>query len=376
MEQIKTILVAADSNDAQAIKNALGSEEFNFTVWVTPEATGLNKTGNHPADLALIAVGDQSEAEFGFAERLYMTRSDIVIVMLAKELTTELVTRAMNAGVARVIDFNSEPDIIRSEVLAATNREKSRAAASGGQTTAYRSHIVQFFCPKGGTGKTTLSVNLAVALAQQGKKVALIDLDLQFGDVGIFLDIGRADTIADLVQENKFDSATLQGYMTHHSSGVNILLASKAPEYADLIKSEHIDTILSSLRYEYDFLVLDMAPAFNDCTITAMEQSDAIFFVVTEDISTLYHAKTCYKVFEALNLLPKVKLVVNKDGMSGISTRDVERILEQKVILSLPDDPKTVTQALNRGIPVVTGDRRSRFAVEMENFARRLGRNK
>ena len=113
MDQIKTILICDQKEDAQNIKSALSGEDFDFFLWVTPEATSLSKIGNQPADLALITVDENSEAEFSFAERLYMTRGDIVIVMLAKALSTEIIIRAMDAGAARVIDVNAETGTIR-----------------------------------------------------------------------------------------------------------------------------------------------------------------------------------------------------------------------------------------------------------------------
>ena len=130
------------------------------------------------------------------------------------------------------------------------------------------------------------------------------------------------------------------------------------------------------LRAEYDYLIEDMPPAFNDCAITALELSDTVYFVVTEDISTLRNAKICFQVLEMLKVSDKVQLVINKDGISTIGVRDTESALDAKAVLVLPNDQKTTTRAINRGVPVVLGDKKSKLAQAVMGFAQRLTGNK
>lgn len=372
MEQLRLITAAFSAEDKDRLTNLLDGEPFEIVASLRPDSSGLQKAGSQPADALVIGTTGSPELEFDFAERLYMTRGDLTIVLVCAQPTAAVIDRAMCAGIARVVDINGEPETVRTAILAANNRVKNRAAAVHNVASTYDSKILSVFCPKGGTGKTTVAVNLAVALASLGKKVALVDMDLQFGDVGVFLDIAKADTISDMVEENNFELSTIKSYLVRHYSGVNALLAPPAPEYAELIKAEHVERILTALRGEYDYLVVDMPPAFNDCSITALELSDTVYFVVTEDISTLRNAKICFQVLEMLKVSDKVQLVINKDGISTIGVRDTENALDRKAVLVLPNDQKTTTRAINRGVPVILGDKKSKLAQTVLGFARRL----
>lgn len=363
---------AFTQEDLRTAATLLEDESIKIVATLRPDSSGLQKAGGQPADVLVICTTKQPELEFDFAERLYMTRSSIPIVLICEDVSAPLIDRAMCVGISRVINVNEGTDTVKRVVLSAVSRERNRAAASTMQGNAYLSNIIAVFCPKGGTGKTTIAVNLACSLAAQGRKVALIDLDLQFGDVGVFMDIAKADSISELIEENKFDLQTIQSYMARHYSGVNLLLAPSGPEYAELVRTEHVDAILSTLRSQYDYLIVDMAPAFNDCSIAALELSNIIYFIVTEDISTLRNAKTCFKVMKVLNLIDRVETVINKDGISTINVRDVESTLDTKVSFVLPNDQKTATRAINRGIPVVLGEKRSKLAQAIRTHAKTL----
>ncbi len=376
MEQLRLITAAFSAEDKDRLAALLNDEAFQIVASLQPDNGGLQKAGSQPADALVIGTTGFPELEFDFAERLYMTRGDLTIILLCDQPSASVIDRAMCAGVARVMDIHGEPEMVRTAILAANNRAKNRAAAVHSVTSTYDSRVLSVFCPKGGTGKTTVAVNLAVALASLGKKVALVDMDLQFGDVGVFLDIAKADTISDLVEENNFELSAIKSYLIRHYSGVNALLAPPAPEYAELIKAEHVERILTVLRAEYDYLIVDMPPAFNDCAITALELSDTVYFVVTEDISTLRNAKICFQVLEMLKVSDKVQLVINKDGISTIGVRDTESALDAKAVLVLPNDQKTTTRAINRGVPVVLGDKKSKLAQAVMGFAQRLTGNK
>lgn len=370
-EALRIMTAAFSAEDKKRAASLLGDEAFRLVAALRPDADGLRKAGSQPADMLVICTTGIPESEFDFAERLYMTRSDLTIVLLVAKITPAVVESAMLAGIARVVSIADGAEGVKTALLAAASRDKNRKNAQAKIST-YNSKIIQFFCPKGGAGKTTLAVNTAVMLAQLGKKVALLDLNLQFGDVGIFLDIDKGDTIADLVEENKFEIKTIKSYLVRHYSGVQVLLASNSPEYAELVKPAHIEAILTTLRSEYDFVVIDASPAFTDCDIAALELSDTVYMVAVEDISTLNNVKRGMKIMDALNVSDKIRLVVNKDGLSSISVRDVESLLALKSTLVLPDDPKTAVRAVNRGIPFVLSDKKAKLTDAVRKFAETL----
>jgi pilus assembly protein CpaE len=234
--------------------------------------------------------------------------------------------------------------------------------------------VIACYSPKGGVGKTTLAVNLAYALVTMNKKIALIDLNLQFGEVGVFLDIPKGDTIADMAEEHSFELSTVKSYLIRHQSGIQVMLSSSSPEYAELIQPEHIDAILSTLRTEYDYVVVDMSTSLGDCAVAALETADTILMIVNEDIAALHDAKRSMKVMEALNLQDKVKVVVNKEGISTITIRNVSTLLEAEPVLIIPYDLKSAMMAVNRGIPMLSCAPNSKASKEIRAFARRLVR--
>ncbi len=299
-----------------------------------------------------------------------MTRKKLCLLLVCNDYDADLMARAMDCGISRVISLSDGEDRLCDSVINAVERERSRKTTEG--SVIYDSRVVSVFGTKGGTGKTTLAVNLAAALVKLGKKTAILDLDLQFGDVGIFLDITKADSIADIINENDFKYPTLKSYLYNHRSGLYVLCAPSSPEYAETALPEHIEKIVSSLRSEFDFLVLDLPPVFNECSLTALDLSDSVYFIVNPDISTLKNTKTCFGVMKSLKLDGKIKLALNKDGCSRITKKDIENILEMKVRLIMPYDTKTAVTAINRGAPFTLSMESSKLSKAVKAFAREV----
>ncbi len=373
MESVRIMLAAFSAEDKKLAASLLQDEALRIVCSLRPDRDGLKKAGTQPADVLLLCTRGVPETEFDFAERMYTTRSDVTILLMVPNPSPDVVMRAMESGIARVIGMGDGVDAIKTCIITAANRDRHRRDSMA-KVASYDSRIIQFFCPKGGTGKTTLAVNVACALAERNKKVALIDLNLQFGDVGVFLDIPKGDTIADMVEENSLELATMKSYLIRHYSGVMVLLASSSPEYAELVKPEHIETVLSTLRSEFDYLVLDMGTALTDCAISALELSDTVYYVVNEDIATLHDARRSIKVLEALNLGDKIRLVINKEGKSNIRVKDVANLLDLSPSFVVPNDPKAAVTAINRGIPMVLSAPRSKASVAIKKYAQSLVR--
>lgn len=371
MNSIRIMLAAISADDRKLISGLLTDEALRVVSTFRPDGDGLKKASSQPADVLLIGTRSLPNQELDFAERMFTTRSDITILLLAPALDSRTLARAMECGIARVIDIDSSEHDICTHIMTAANRDQNRRTSTQ-KIASYDSKIVVCYAPKGGVGKTTLAVNLAYALATMNKKIALIDLSLQFGEVGVFLDIPKGDTIADMVEEHSLELSTIKSYLIRHQSGMQVMLSSSSPEYAELIQPVHVNAILSSLRTEFDYVIVDMGVSFGDCAIAAMETADTILLVVNEDIASLHDAKRSIKVLEALNQQDKLKIVVNKDGISTITVRNVANLLEATPVLVIPFDLKSAMLAVNRGIPMLSCAPNSKASKAIREYAHTL----
>lgn len=218
--------------------------------------------------------------------------------------------------------------------------------------------LVTVFSPKGGVGKTTLSVNLAVGLALvTDGPIILLDVDVEGGDTGVALDVTPRRTLLDFARANTAQEELRLGeYLTPHSSGIQLLAAPPSPEHADLVRPADIRTAIELARQSTEFVVADTAPAFNDQVLATLDESDRILMVLTPDVTSVKNVKTALDLMAGLKYpKEKVSLVVNRAANLGLSIPQIEEALGCPVMARIPNDPQVVTAANNSGQPFILG---------------------
>ena len=217
--------------------------------------------------------------------------------------------------------------------------------------------IIAVFSPKGGTGCSTIAINLAVALHQtESVQVALVDSSLQFGDVAVLLNLRANRTIADLAPHvDELDYELLNSVMVAHPSGIRALLAPPRPEMADLVAPGILNTVLEKIRSHYQYVVVDTASTLSDATLTVLDAADRILLVTTPSIPAIKDAKLFFEVTEALEYPSnKTVLILNKAGRhTNIRAEDIENHIKYPVTSQLPLDERTATEAANQGRPYI-----------------------
>jgi pilus assembly protein CpaE len=282
---------------------------------------------------------------------------------------------ALRAGVREVVE---ERDI--AGLSAAVKRSKAVARAVREQVPGgipasdvpERGKLITVFSAKGGCGKTTLSTNLAAALAAGGRhEVVLVDLDLAFGDVAIALQLFPAHTIADAVPlGDALDDAALQALLTPHSPGLTTLVAPVEPGAADTISASLVAAILERLKDMYDYVVVDTPPAFDDQVLAAFDASDVIALIATLDIPALKNLKLTLETLELLNY-PRERwhIVLNRaDSKVGLSINEVEKTLGTAISAQIPSS-RDVPATINRGVPIVLDDPKHAVSEAVAEFA-------
>jgi pilus assembly protein CpaE len=317
----------------------------------------------------------------------------IGIIMMSVQGEQDYLRRAMLAGAREFLVKPFSGDELTRGIrhvyrLEATKRAMVSAAGIPGHganglpgtsslesgASSARARIITIVSPKGGVGRTTIAVNLAVALKlQTQKKVALVDGSLYFGDVGVMLNLLSNKTIVDAAEHiDDLEGDLLNDLMATHSSGIKVLLAPPSPEMAELITAEHIRRILAELANHYDYIVVDTWPSFADTVLTAMDLADEILLVMTLEMTAIKDVKLYLEVVEKLDYPPeKVKLILNRSGTSaGIKVEAVEETLRHKVMVGLSNDFVAMSTAVNQGVPLVISAREHPFSRDIYRLCR------
>lgn len=265
-------------------------------------------------------------------EKIALSVPSSGVIIMSVQGEQEYLKKAMMAGAREYMIKPFSSDELAQTVRRVYEFEKKRKLQLVSTEKGARVHkepkIITIFSTKGGVGKTTIGTNLAVGIAREtGARVALVDLDLQFGDVAVMLNVIPKRTITELIQEvSSLDANVLETFLVPHQSGIKILPAPTRPEYAELITASHIEKILDLLKTNYDYIIVDTPAFFHETNLTAIEMCDQILLIISMELPTIKNVKLGLEVLESLHMKGKIKLILNRSSNDiGIKHADVER---------------------------------------------------
>ncbi len=357
------------------------------------EVIGKAARGQEGIDLALKLLPDVVLMDINMPDMDGITATTEItsrlpsagVIMMSVEDEPDLLRRAMLAG-AR--EFLSKPFSLEELITAvrhvsrlaqqvqrpvaapATNGTGPRPVESGG------SKVFAVVSNKGGVGRSVLATNLAIAIRQlTNKQVALIDASLNFGDIGVMMNVVKSKTFSDIaVQPHLLDRELLDDVLVTHSSGVRLLLAPPTPQESETVSSEHLRAAVSVLSKTCDYVVIDTRPGFDDTMLALMDQSDKLLLVLTMEMTAIKDTRQFLEIAELLGYPEeKITLVLNRfNNYSGIPVTDIAENLKREVEFKIPEDHQAVLRSINEGSPLVGSQPDHRLSMEINRFCSTL----
>jgi pilus assembly protein CpaE len=295
------------------------------------------------------------EAAAALADTLRVTRPATSVILVRRRVDTSVLAEALRSGMREVVE---ERDLagLGQAVHRASQVWEAVHGPVGSSGDSQTGRQITVFSPKGGVGKTTTAVNLALALSQAKKSVCLVDLDLGFGDVAITLQLFPARTLADAIPlEAGLDVDSLDSLLTPHRDGIHTLVAPVQPDAKDSIPASLVGKVLRLLKSKFDYVVVDTAPSFDEHVLQAIDETDELLLITTLDIPTLKNVKIAVETLDLLNF-PKSqrRLILNRaDDKVGLSAEKVESTLGMPIAASIPTSPQ-VASSTNSGEPILS----------------------
>jgi pilus assembly protein CpaE len=376
-DKIRVLIVDDIAETRENVRKLL---QFETSV----EVIGAARTGREGIDLAKelkpdVILMDINMPDMDGIAATEMIRKEVPftqIVMLSVQGDPNYMRRAMLAG-AR--DFLTKPPTV-DELTAAVQRagkmahdEQSKApaafvpqkgangASAGGSAAFSLGRIIVVYSPKGGSGCTTVASNLAITLQNEETTVALVDGNLQYGDLAVFLNEQSKNSVADLAPRvDELDPQIVDEVLiTHTKSGVKLLSAPSRPEYAENVSGEQFSKVLRYLRRLYSYVVVDTSSALTDATLAAIDSSDLIVLLTTQEIPAIKNARLFLDLVDVLKIeRERVLFVMNRyDKRIGITPEKVSDNFKQDIVAVIPAEDRVVMPSINRGVPFMLGDK-------------------
>src|SRR3954452_10769384 len=345
------IIVENNTADAELFLSVSGA-----ATSVVPTLDELRRAlADAPEEHAVVlGPGVDLDAAASLADNLRVTRPAVSVILMRRRVDTSVLAEALRSGMREVVE---ERDLTGLGEAIKRAHQVYRAVTGPGNRAddTPSGRLVTVFSPKGGVGKTTIAANLAVALsAKPDVRVCLVDLDLGFGDIAITLQLFPARTIADAVAlESELDFAVLEPLLTPHRRGFSTLVAPVQPDAKDSIPPSLIARILSVLKSNFDFVIVDTSPAFDEHVLQAFDETDELLLVTTLDVPTLKNVKIACETLDLLNFpKPHRHLVLNRaDDKVGLAPEKVEVTLDMRIAQAIPTSPE-VGNATSAGEPI------------------------
>ena len=375
------LLVTPDTEFEAQVKRAFDGD-VEAARWWEPKLPRLHPqqavqaiAACQPA-VVVLGPGIPTPAGLELAAGLDVTHPDICVVLVAKP-TARLLELALRSGVREIITVGADDESVREtlERAGATALRRQRALTTSSPPEVPRGRVITVMSPKGGAGKTTIASNLAVRLAVTAPgRVALIDLDLQFGDAGSALGLGAQSTVADAARaKEKLDSTSLKVFLEPRPGGLYLLAGPNFPAEADDVEPAAVANMIEILASEFDYIVVDTASGLDEYVLAAADRSDDLVLVCATDVPSVRGLRKALDAFDLLGMTRQRRhLVLNRaDARVGLSPKDVEATLGVSFDAAIPSS-RSVPISTNQGAPIVESEPRSMVAKAMVQFSDRF----
>jgi pilus assembly protein CpaE len=377
-EKVRVLIVDDVADTRENVRKLL---QFESDVEVVGAAAsgkeGIQRSQELDPDVVLMDINMPDIDGIAATESIRQRMPHIQVVILSVQGDQNYMRRAMLAG-AR--DFLTKPPmgdelisaIRRAGEMARVERAKTasvRAAASTGTAGLpplaamgmSRGKVIMVYSPKGGTGCTTVAVNLALALHNDDTRAVIVDANLQFGDVAIFFNEQGKNTIANLaVQADDLDPEIVDGILLKHAgTGVSILAAPTRPEHAEKVSADQFVKILEYLRQVYAYIVVDTSAYLSEITLSAIDESDVLVLITTQEIPSIKSVRLFLDLLHTMGFdRERIVFTLNRfDKRITITPERVGENLKQEVVAVLPLEERVVIPAVNRGVPFMIDNR-------------------
>lgn len=372
------VIADPDAGFRSRVADALEDRDGLAFVENGDELQTLVGVRSDDVDVVLVGPGMPATSAFRLAERMRAAAAPTSVVLLTAPVTPELLREAIRAGVRDVLADAFELDELRDAVdgallYARQMRRRSGVPEPDGPETSGK--VVTVFSSKGGCGKSVVACNLAILLAKAaGENVALVDLDLESGDLAIMLQVLPALSLFDAAEKaDRLDTQALGGYLSRHDAGVDLLAAPPEPSLAGAVSGESVRTILGLLRASHPYTVVDGPSSFTDQLLAGLDATDELVLVTTLDVPSVKNLKLALQTLDQLGWeRDRIRLVLNRaDSQVGLRVKDVERTLGTTIDVHIPSN-RDVPLSVNEGEPVAARRPRSPVVAAVAELAAQL----